>query len=141
MRISDWISDVCSSDLLLAGVTTNDLSTLVETGAVGFGGRAVELTALVDDLTTVSGMLADQTTNIVSIIDGLDQASAKLAGGAERIDQLMVNLPRTTELPADHRELHLQTPRHLTPPAQTTNPPHKEEHRARKEGGRTDKKK
>src|SRR3546814_8109003 len=102
MRISDWISDVCSSDLLLAGVTTNDLSTLVETGAVGFGGRAVELTAVVDDLTTVSGMLADQTTNIVSIIDGLDQASATLAGGAERIDHLLVKDRKSTRLNSSH---------------------------------------
>src|SRR3546814_4907410 len=66
-------------------------------------------------------MLADQTTNIVSIIDGLDQASATLAGGAERIDQLLVNLSRTTEVLADNRALTLQTLRDLTRLAQTQN--------------------
>src|SRR3546814_11192813 len=66
-------------------------------------------------------MLADQTTNSVSIIDGLDQASATLAGGAERIDQLLVNLSRTTEVLADNRELTLQTLRDITRLAQTQN--------------------
>jgi phospholipid/cholesterol/gamma-HCH transport system substrate-binding protein len=99
---------------LLAGIATNDLSTLIETGSVGFGGRAVELASLLDDLSTVSGVLAEQTGNIVAIIDGLDEATGTLAGGAERIDQLLVNLARTTEVLSDNRELTLQTLRDLT---------------------------
>ena len=35
-------------------------------------------------LSIVSGTLADQTDNIVAIIDGLDRATATLAGGDER---------------------------------------------------------
>lgn len=106
---------------LLAGVASNDLSTLIETGAVGFGGRAAELGNLIDSLSVVSGTLAEQTTNIVSIIDGLDQATATLAGGADRVDQLLVNLAATTQVLADNRELTLQTLRDLTRLAQAQN--------------------
>jgi phospholipid/cholesterol/gamma-HCH transport system substrate-binding protein len=99
---------------VLAGVATNDLSTLIETGAVGFGGRAAELGSLVDSLSVVSTTLAEQTSNIVAIIDGLDKATATLAGGADRVDQLLVNLADTTQVLADNRELTLQTLRDLT---------------------------
>jgi len=99
---------------LLAGVATNDLATLIETGSVGFGGRAQELSSLLDSLSTVSGVLAEQTGSIVAIIEGLDQATATLAGGADRVDQLLVNLSRTTEVLSDNRELTLQTLRDLT---------------------------
>lgn len=106
---------------LLAGIASNDIATLIETGSVGFGGRAVELASVIENLATVSGTLADQTGNIVAIIDGLDQATSTLAGGAERVDQLLVNLSRTTEVLADNRELTLQTLRDLTRLAQAQN--------------------
>lgn len=106
---------------LLAGVATNDLASLIETGSVGFGGRAVEVASLLDHLSTVSGVLADETGNIVSIIDSLDEATGTLAGGADRIDQLLVNLADTTQVLADNRELTLQTLRDLTRLASTQN--------------------
>lgn len=106
---------------VLAGVATNDLSTLIETGAVGFGGRAAELGSILDSLSVVSGTLAEQTGNIVRIIDGLDAATATLAGGAGRIDQLLANLATTTQVLADNRELTLQTVRDLTRLARAQN--------------------
>ncbi len=106
---------------ILASVAHDDLASMLETGAVGFGGRAAELGSLIDSLAVVSGTLADQTENIVSIIDGLDRASATLAGGADRIDTLLVNLARTTEVLADNRDLTLQTLRDLTRLAQAQN--------------------
>ncbi len=106
---------------ILASVAANDLASMIETGAVGFGGRAVELGSLIDSLSVVSGTLADQTNNIVAIIDGLDRASATLAGGADRIDALLVNLARTTEVLADNRDLTLQTLRDLTRLAEAQN--------------------
>lgn len=106
---------------VLAGVASNDLSTLIETGAVGFGGRAAELGSILDSLSVVSGTLAEQTGNIVRIINGLDAATATLAGGAPRIDQLLANLATTTQVLADNRELTLQTVRDLTRLAQAQN--------------------
>jgi len=106
---------------ILASVAHDDLASMIETGAIGFGGRAVELGSLIDSLSVVSGTLADQTGNIVAIIDGLDQASATLAGGADRVDALLVNLARTTEVLADNRDLTLQTLRDLTRLAEAQN--------------------
>lgn len=99
---------------VLGGVVSNDLAALIETGSVGFGGRAAELGSLIDSLAVVSGTLADQTGNIVRIIDGLDQATATLAAGSPQIDQLLTNLADTTQLLAENRELTLQTLRDLT---------------------------
>lgn len=99
---------------VLGGVVSNDLSALIETGSVGFGGRAAELGSLIDSLSVVSATLADQTGNIVRIIDGLDAATATLAGGSAQVDQLLVNLAGTTQLLTDNRELTLQTLRDLT---------------------------
>jgi phospholipid/cholesterol/gamma-HCH transport system substrate-binding protein len=106
---------------ILASVAHEDLRTIIETGAVGFGGRAVELGRIVDNLATVSGTLAGQTSDIVAIIDGLDSATSTLAGGADRVDALLVNLARTTDVLADNRELTLQTLRDLTRLAQAQN--------------------
>lgn len=99
---------------VLGGVVSNDLSTLIETGSVGFGGRAEELGSLIDNLSVVSSTLADQTGNIVRIIDGLDKATATLAAGSGQVDQLLANLADTTQVLADNRELTLQTLRDLT---------------------------
>lgn len=99
---------------VLAGVVTNDLASLIETGAVGFGGRAAELGTLLDSLAVVSSTMADQTGNIVRIVDGLDQATSTLATSSGKVDQLLVNLADTAELLSDNRELTLQTLRDLT---------------------------
>jgi phospholipid/cholesterol/gamma-HCH transport system substrate-binding protein len=106
---------------VLAGIASTDLSSLIETGAVGFGGRAAELGSLVDSLSVVTGTLADQTTNIVAIIDGLDKATTTLAGSSDRVDQLLINLADTTQVLADNRDLTLQTLRDLTRLAQDQN--------------------
>jgi phospholipid/cholesterol/gamma-HCH transport system substrate-binding protein len=106
---------------LLGGVASNDLQTLVETGAVGFGGRGEELRGLIDDLATLSSTLADQTDNIVSVIDGLDRATTQLAAGAPDLDQLLVNLSQTTTLLADNREQAITTLQSLTRLARTQN--------------------
>ena len=102
---------------ILAVVAANrveDLQTLIETGAVGFGGRAEELRGLIDNLVTVSATLADQTQNIVTIIDGLDSTAATLAAGAPDLDALLVNLADATTLLAANREQAIATLQELT---------------------------
>lgn len=99
---------------VLGGIASSDLATLIQTGAEGFGGRAAELGSLVESLSVISSTLADQTSNIVAIIDGLDQATATLSAGSDRIDQLLINLADTTQVLADNRDLTLQTLRDLT---------------------------
>ena len=102
---------------ILAVVAANrveDLRVLVETGAVGFGGRAVELRGLIDDLVLVSGTLADQTGNIVRIIDGLDSAAATLAAGSGELDGLLVNLAEATTVLAENRGQVIDTLEQLT---------------------------
>lgn len=106
---------------ILGAVVSSDVATLVETGAVGFGGRAAELTSLVEDLSVVSGTLADQTDELIRIIDALDGATETLAGGSQDIDQLLVNLAETATVLADNRDVAIDAIRELTRLARVQN--------------------
>lgn len=106
---------------ILGAVVSTDVATLIETGAVGFGGRSAELTSLVGDLSTVSGTLADQTDELVRIIDALDGATATLAASSGDLDELLVNLAETATVLADNRDVAIDAIRELTRLAQVQN--------------------
>lgn len=106
---------------LLAGNLAQDFSTLVETGSVGFGGRGGELRALVGDLSTISATLADQTRNIVGIIEGLDKASSTLAASSPDVEKLLSTLSETTSVLAANRDQAVKTVQALTRLAQAQN--------------------
>jgi len=89
---------------VLGAVSSNDVATLVETGAVGFGQRAPELRALIADLSTFSATLASRTGQITGIIDNLDRATKTLAGGADDVRTLLGNLATSTQVLVDNRE-------------------------------------
>jgi phospholipid/cholesterol/gamma-HCH transport system substrate-binding protein len=103
---------------LLGGVMANDVATLVQTGSIGFGGRADELRGLLTDLSTISGTLADQTNHIAGILDGLDKATTALASNNTDVDQLLVNLSDTTAVLAQQRDHTIATLQALTRLAQ-----------------------
>lgn len=106
---------------ILGSVVSNDIATLVETGSISFANRGPELRSLVEDLSTISGTLADQTDELIRIIDALDGATATLAGGASDIDSLLVNLAETTGVLADNRDEAIDAIRELTRLAQIQN--------------------
>lgn len=106
---------------LLGSVVASDVATLVETGSVGFAERGPELRSLIEDLSTISGTLADQTDELVRIIDALDGATATLAEGAPDIDALLINLAETTGVLADSRDEAIDAVRELTRLAQIQN--------------------
>jgi phospholipid/cholesterol/gamma-HCH transport system substrate-binding protein len=89
---------------VLGAVTGDDLATLVDTGAKGFGGRGEELKSLIGDLSTISATLASRTGEITSIIDNLDRATTTLAGGKDDVSRLLVNLATTTKILSDNRD-------------------------------------
>lgn len=106
---------------LLGAVVATDVATLVETGSIGFGGRGAELTSLLRDLGTVTGTLADQTDELVRIIDALEGATGTLSASAGDLDQLLVNLSRTAEVLADNRDVAIESIRELTRLAKVQN--------------------
>ena len=95
-------------------MVASDVATLVETGSVGFGGRGKELTTIVEDLSTISGTLHDQTDELVRIIDAMDGATSTLARSSDDIDQLLVNLSKTATVLADNRDEAIDAIRQLT---------------------------
>lgn len=106
---------------ILGSVVASDIATLVETGSIGFAGRGPELRSIIENLSTISGTLADQTDELIRIIDSLDGATATLAGGASDIDALLVNLAETTGVLADNRDEAIDAIRELTRLAQIQN--------------------
>ena len=88
---------------VLGAVTGDDIATLVDTGAEGFGGRGEELRSLISDLSTISATLASRTTEITTIIDNLDRATATLADGSGDVSALLANLASTTQILSDNR--------------------------------------
>lgn len=106
---------------ILGAVVSSDVATLIETGAVGFGGRTTELTSLVEDLSTVSGTLADQTDDLVRIIDALDGTTATLASSSGDLDELLGNLAETATVLADNRDVAIDAIRELTRLARVQN--------------------
>lgn len=89
---------------VLGAVNSTNLASIVETGAVGFGGRGRELQTLIGDLSTISGSLASRSKQIGSIIDNLDRATQTLAGGSEDVKGLLTNLATTSKILVDNRE-------------------------------------
>lgn len=106
---------------ILGSVVASDIAILVETGSIGFAGRGPELRSIIENLSTISGTLADQTDELIRIIDSLDGATATLAGGASDIDALLVNLAETTGVLADNRDEAIDAIRELTRLAQIQN--------------------
>jgi phospholipid/cholesterol/gamma-HCH transport system substrate-binding protein len=89
---------------VLGAVTADDLATLIDTGAKGFGGRGPELRRLIDDLSVISATLASRTDQITHIIDGLDKTSATLASGSDDVAELLGKFSETTRILADNRQ-------------------------------------
>jgi phospholipid/cholesterol/gamma-HCH transport system substrate-binding protein len=99
---------------VLASVTANDLSTIVETGAAAVGGESQQLGSLISDLADVSHTLATRTADIGRIIDGLDKATATLGTSAPDLEQLLTNLQGTTQVLVDNRDRALNALAQLT---------------------------
>jgi phospholipid/cholesterol/gamma-HCH transport system substrate-binding protein len=89
---------------VLGGVNSTNLAAIVETGAVGFGGRGQELRTLIGDLSTISATLASRSTQIGAIIDNLDRATGTLANGSEDVKGLLTNLATTSKILVDNRQ-------------------------------------
>ncbi len=106
---------------LLGAVVASDVATIIETGSEGFGGRGAELRSLVEDLSTISGTLADQTDELVRVIEALGSASETLAAGSGEIDALLVNLAETSQVLADNRDEAIEAVRQITRLAQIQN--------------------
>jgi phospholipid/cholesterol/gamma-HCH transport system substrate-binding protein len=89
---------------VLGAVNGDDLAAVVRTGAEGFGGRQEELSNLLSDLSTISRTLAERSSAITAIIDGLDRAAVTLADGSDDIADLLGNLATATQVLADNRQ-------------------------------------
>ena len=83
---------------VFAGLSANQLATLMHEGAVGFGGQGPTLHRLIDDLNNVTGGYAGQTQTIQTLVHNLDQFASTEAPAAQSQVEAIANLAQTTHV-------------------------------------------
>jgi phospholipid/cholesterol/gamma-HCH transport system substrate-binding protein len=83
---------------VFAGLSANQLATLIHEGAQAFGGQGPTLHRLIDDLTNVTAGYAGQTQTIQTLVNNLDQFSSIAAPAAQSQVQAIANLSQTTRV-------------------------------------------
>jgi phospholipid/cholesterol/gamma-HCH transport system substrate-binding protein len=83
---------------VFAGLSANQLATMIHEGAVGFGGQGPTLHRLIDDLTNVTAGYAGQTQTIQALVNNLDQFSSVEAPAAQSQVDAIGNLAQTTHV-------------------------------------------
>jgi ABC-type transporter Mla subunit MlaD len=89
---------------VLGAVAGRDLATIVDSAHEALAGRGSQLHALVGDLGTVVGALADQRTDLLAAIDGLALLGATMAPASDAVGALIDDLGATSALLAEHRD-------------------------------------
>jgi phospholipid/cholesterol/gamma-HCH transport system substrate-binding protein len=103
-EVLDDFEDVAlQASEVLGAVAGNDLTTIVDAAHTALSGRGRQLHALIGDLSSVVGVIADQRADLAATIDGLAALGAALAPGSERVGALIDDLAATTSLLAEHR--------------------------------------
>ncbi|HEX4539326.1 MAG TPA: MCE family protein [Acidimicrobiales bacterium] len=83
---------------VFAGLSANQLATLIHEGAVGFGGQGPTLHRLLDDLNNVTNGYAGQTQTIQALVSNLDQFGSTVAPAAQSQVQAIANLAQTSHV-------------------------------------------
>jgi phospholipid/cholesterol/gamma-HCH transport system substrate-binding protein len=83
---------------VFAGLSANQLATLIHEGAAAFGGQGPTLHRLIDDLNNVTTGYAGQTQTIQTLVNNLDQFSSIAAPAAQSQVEAIANLAQTTHV-------------------------------------------
>jgi phospholipid/cholesterol/gamma-HCH transport system substrate-binding protein len=83
---------------VFAGLSANQIATLMHEGAEGFGGQGPTLHRLVDDLNNVTAGYAGQTQTIQTLVNNLDQFASIEAPAAQSQVNAIANLAQTTRV-------------------------------------------
>jgi phospholipid/cholesterol/gamma-HCH transport system substrate-binding protein len=83
---------------VFAGLSANQLATLIHEGAAAFGGQGPTLHRLIDDLNNVTTGYAGQTQTIQTLVNNLDQFSSVAAPAAQSQVEAIANLAQTTHV-------------------------------------------
>ena len=116
---------------VLGALVADDLATIVDAGAEGFGGRGNQMGAMLEQLRAVVSTYAEQREDIGAAVDGFAAMGADLSAGSADIDTALVQLAQATSVMASDRERMVATIEALTRMAAETNDvvlePHAEE--------------
>jgi phospholipid/cholesterol/gamma-HCH transport system substrate-binding protein len=83
---------------VFAGLSANQIATLMHEGAEGFGGQGPTLHRLIDDLNNVTAGYAGQTQTIQTLVNNLDQFASIEAPAAQSQVDAIANLAQTTHV-------------------------------------------
>ena len=94
---------------VIGAVTANDVSSVIEAGYKGVGGKGPALHQLIGDLAQLTNTLAGQQDKLAATVDGLGQLGSSLAAGSPQIGTLVDDLALTTQTLAANRDRIVQT--------------------------------
>ncbi len=83
---------------VFAGLSANQIATLMHEGAEGFGGQGPTVHRLIDDLNNVTAGYAGQTQTIQTLVNNLDQFASIEAPAAQSQVDAIANLAQTTHV-------------------------------------------
>ena len=106
---------------VIGAVTANDVSSVIEAGYKGVGGKGKQLHALIAELTQVTNALAGQRDKLAATVDGLGALGASLAPGSAQLGTLVDDLAATSQTLAADRNRIVNTLQSLVDLATLTN--------------------
>lgn len=102
--INDFEDLVATGNELLTFVAADRLQSMVETGAVAFGGRGSMLGSFVQDFQTFVSSYEEDSRALTDLIDGLDELTGGLASQAETNAESLAVLERASRALEDEDE-------------------------------------
>jgi len=96
--VADFEDVVASGTDIFAALGASEIATLLDEGARGFGGQGAHIRTLLTDFGTVVGGFADNTEDITTLIESIDELASATGPSARSHARALSELATTTRI-------------------------------------------
>jgi len=96
--VADFEDVVASGTDVFAALGASEIATLLDEGARGFGGQGAHIRSLLTDFGTVVGGFADNTEDITTLIESIDELASATGPSAQSHARALGELATTTRI-------------------------------------------
>ena len=96
--VADFEDVVASGTDVFAALGASEIATLLDEGARGFGGQGANIRSLLTDFGTVVGGFADNTDDITTLIESIDELASATGPSAQTHARALADLATTTRI-------------------------------------------
>ena len=96
--VADFEDVVASGTDVFAALGASEIATLLDEGARGFGGQGANIRSLLTDFGTVVGGFADNTDDITTLIESIDELASATGPSAHTHARALADLATTTRI-------------------------------------------